>query len=93
MAATMLTLVCTTAAAQERQQETEEVEVELTEASYGEKADEDGFVSWTVRLPGFGHEELELKKIAAEGMKSQDPVVKNLASAANHVLKGLELLD
>jgi hypothetical protein len=34
-----------------------------------------------------------LKKIAASGEKSKDPVVKNLASAASRVLKGLDLLD
>jgi uncharacterized protein (TIGR02231 family) len=40
--------------------EVAKVEVELIEASHGEKADEDGFVTWTAKLPGFGHEELEL---------------------------------
>jgi uncharacterized protein (TIGR02231 family) len=40
--------------------EVAKVEVELIEASHGEKADEDGFVTWTAKLPGFGHEQLEL---------------------------------
>ncbi|MFO7564730.1 MAG: mucoidy inhibitor MuiA family protein [Enhygromyxa sp.] len=40
--------------------EVEKVEVEITESSQGGKADEDGFVTWTVKLLGFGHEELEL---------------------------------
>ncbi|HLT37191.1 MAG TPA: mucoidy inhibitor MuiA family protein [Enhygromyxa sp.] len=40
--------------------EVEKVEVELARSSHGQKADDDGFVSWTVKLPGFGHEELEL---------------------------------
>ena len=41
--------------------EVEKVEVELVEASLGQKADEDGFVTWSVELPGFGHDELELR--------------------------------
>lgn len=40
--------------------EVEKVEVELSEASHGATADDDGFVTWTVELAGFGHEELEL---------------------------------
>lgn len=40
--------------------ELEKVEVELSEASHGAKADDDGFVTWTAELPGFGHEQLEL---------------------------------
>lgn len=38
--------------------EVEKVEVELIEASRKAKADKDGFVTWEVRLPGFGHDEL-----------------------------------
>jgi uncharacterized protein (TIGR02231 family) len=40
--------------------EVEKVEVELVEASRKAKPDKDGFVTWEVRLPGFGHEELLL---------------------------------
>jgi uncharacterized protein (TIGR02231 family) len=40
--------------------EVEKVEVELARSSQGQKADDDGFVSWTVKLQGFGHEEIEL---------------------------------
>lgn len=40
--------------------EVEKVEVELARSSQGQKADEDGFVRWTVELAGFGHEEIEL---------------------------------
>jgi uncharacterized protein (TIGR02231 family) len=40
--------------------EVAKVEVEVIEASHGEKPDDDGFVTWTTKLPGFGHEELEL---------------------------------
>jgi hypothetical protein len=40
--------------------EVEKVEVELVEASGGKRADEDGFVTWELRLPGFGHDEVEL---------------------------------
>jgi uncharacterized protein (TIGR02231 family) len=40
--------------------EVEKVEVELTEASHGVKADADGFVTWEATLPGFGREALEL---------------------------------
>ncbi|MFV8751733.1 mucoidy inhibitor MuiA family protein [Nannocystaceae bacterium ST9] len=38
--------------------EVEKVEVELVDASRKAKPDKDGFVTWEVRLPGFGHEEL-----------------------------------
>ncbi len=40
--------------------EVEKVEVEMVRSSQGEKADDDGFVTWDVKLLGFGHEELEL---------------------------------
>jgi uncharacterized protein (TIGR02231 family) len=40
--------------------EVEKVEVELVEASRKAKPDKDGFVTWEVALPGFGHEELLL---------------------------------
>lgn len=40
--------------------EVEKVEVELTEASHGAKPDDDGFVTWEAKLPGFGREALEL---------------------------------
>jgi uncharacterized protein (TIGR02231 family) len=40
--------------------EIEKVEVEVTEASQGKKPDADGFVTWSVDLPGFGREELAL---------------------------------
>lgn len=36
------------------------VEVELIEASRRGRPDDDGFVTWTVELLGFGHEQLEL---------------------------------
>jgi uncharacterized protein (TIGR02231 family) len=41
--------------------EVEKVEVELVEASHAATADADGFVTWTARLQGFGHEQLELR--------------------------------
>jgi hypothetical protein len=34
-----------------------------------------------------------LKKLAAQGKQSDDPVVRNLSSSAEHVLKGIELLN
>ena len=40
--------------------EVEKVEVEVAEASHGKRADEDGFVTWDVRLKGFGIDEVEL---------------------------------
>ncbi|MCA9700952.1 MAG: hypothetical protein KC431_25730, partial [Myxococcales bacterium] len=40
--------------------EIEKVEVEVVEISRGARPDRDGFVRWTVKLPGFGHDELEL---------------------------------
>ncbi|PRP91363.1 hypothetical protein ENSA5_56290 [Enhygromyxa salina] len=40
--------------------EIEKVEVEVGEASHGVEADDDGFVTWALELPGFGREELEL---------------------------------
>ncbi len=40
--------------------EVEKVEVTLVEASRKAKPDKDGFVTWEVRLPGFGHDELLL---------------------------------
>jgi uncharacterized protein (TIGR02231 family) len=40
--------------------EIEKVEVEVTEASQGKKPDADGFVTWSVELPGFGREEVAL---------------------------------
>lgn len=40
--------------------EIEKVEVEVTEASQAKKPDTDGFVTWSVDVPGFGREELAL---------------------------------
>ncbi len=40
--------------------EVEKVEVEMVRSSQGRKPDADGFVTWDLKLPGFGHEELEL---------------------------------
>jgi uncharacterized protein (TIGR02231 family) len=40
--------------------EIEKVEVEVTEASQGKKPDDDGFVTWTVDVPGFGRHELAM---------------------------------
>ena len=40
--------------------EVAKVEVELIEATHRETADDDGFVTWTAELKGFGHEQLEL---------------------------------
>jgi hypothetical protein len=40
--------------------EVEKVEVELVDASQAAQADADGFVTWTTKLRGFGHEALEL---------------------------------
>lgn len=41
--------------------ELDKVEVELQSASMGRTADDDGFVRWDVRLPGFGRQELQLE--------------------------------
>jgi uncharacterized protein (TIGR02231 family) len=40
--------------------EIEKVEVEVTEASHEQKPNADGIVTWSVELPGFGHETLWL---------------------------------
>jgi hypothetical protein len=40
--------------------EIEKVEVEVTEASQGKKPDEDGFVTWSVDVAGFGQQEIAM---------------------------------
>ncbi|EDM76181.1 hypothetical protein PPSIR1_27013 [Plesiocystis pacifica SIR-1] len=41
--------------------ETEKVSVEVQEITGGAKPDADGIVSWSVRLPGFGHDRYQLR--------------------------------
>lgn len=40
--------------------EIEKVEVEIGEVSRGATPDDDGFVTWELELPGFGHEQIDL---------------------------------